>query len=90
MNWSNIKSGATKAIIGIITVGIFTLIPFYYYTNYTLAQHSEKINNLSKEVKNLNDTIRDNEQTPIVIQGEIKVIKKDIENIKENQQRQET
>ena len=89
MDIKKVKYYVINTVIGILVLGIFSLIPFYYTTRDTQAQHSDKINNLAKEVKNLNDTIRDNEQAPIVIQGEIKAMKKNIENIEQNQRRQE-
>ena len=89
MNWDKIKGYVISAVIGILVLGVCSLIPFYYMAKNTLAQHSKQINGNSIEVKKLNDTIKNNEQAPIVIQGEIKVIKKDIEHIKENQERQE-
>ncbi len=89
MNWNKIKGYVVNTVIGIITAGVLSLIPFYYMTKNTLAQHSKQINGNSAEVKSLSDTIKNNEQAPIVIQGEIKVIKKDIEYIRENQARQE-
>lgn len=86
MDFNKIKSIIINTIIGILVLGVVSLIPFYYITRETLAQHSKEIKNTIKEVKELEGTIRDNEQAPIVIKGEINVIKNDIDNIKQNQQ----
>lgn len=96
MDIKKIKTYVVNAAIGFILAGALSLIPFYFATISTLAQHSEKINGNSKgvndntkEVDNLNHTIRDNKLAPIVIQGKIELIKKDIEYIKKNQDKQE-
>ena len=89
MDIKKAKTYLVNAVIGIILAGILSLIPFYYSTINTLAQHSEKINGNTKNVNNLDKTIRDNELAPIVIQGEIEVIKTDIKYIKKNQDKQE-
>ena len=89
MNFDKVKRSVLNTVIGIIVAGMFSLIPFYYYTKNTLAQHSEKIDKLNVKVENLNDTIRDNEQAPIVIQGEIKAMKKDINHIQKSQEKHE-
>ena len=96
MDIKKIKTYAVNVVIGFVITGAFSLIPFYFVTISTLAQHSEKINGNSKgvsgnteEVDDLNHTIRDNKLAPIVIQGKIELIKKDIEYIKKNQDKQE-
>lgn len=88
MIWDKIKGYIISIIIGLILVFVGSGISFYYMTTSTLAQHSKQINGNTKDVKNLGDTIKNNEQAPIVIQGEIKVIKKEIEYIRETQQEQ--
>lgn len=96
MNWEKTKVYVLNTVIGIIFAGALSLIPFYYSTINILAQHSEKINgntkgvsNNAEEVDDLDKTIRDNKLAPIVIQGEMKVIKKDIEYIKKKQDKHE-
>ena len=88
MNWNKIKGYVISVIIGIILAGLASSISFYFMTKNTLAQHSKQINGNTKNVKDLDNTIKNNEQAPIVIQGEIKVIKKEIEYIRETQQDQ--
>ena len=96
MDIKKIKTYVVKVVIGFVIGGVFSLIPFYFITINTLAQHSEKINgntkgriNNAKEVDNLNHTIRDNELAPIVIQGKIELIKKDIKYILKKQDEHE-
>lgn len=96
MDVNKIKGYIVNSVIGILVLGVFCLIPFYYFTKNTLAQHSQnlvknsdKIDNLNEKIERLNDTIRDNEQAPIVIQGEIKGMKVNIQYIKNNQEKQE-
>lgn len=89
MDIKKIKTYAVNTVIGFIILGALSLIPFYYSTRDTLAQHSKGINGNTTNVEKLYKTIRDNEQAPIVIQGEIEVIKTDIEYIKKKQDKQE-
>ena len=89
MDIKKIKTYLVNTVIGIIFTGVLSLIPFYYNTTNTLAQHSKGINGNTTNVEKLDKTIRDNEQSPIVIQGEIELIKKDIEYIIKKQDEQE-
>lgn len=84
------KFQLTNTIVGLI-VGLATALSvcygFYYHTNTTLDEHTNKINNIQKTVGTLTDAVNNSAVYQGATKEQIKALENQITDVKKSQER---
>lgn len=78
---SHIITSILASVFSAIGVGVF----FYFNTNYTLANHTDKLNNLESRVSKVEQNLGDMKTDIATLKGDVGYLKTDMNDIKQTQ-----